>query len=198
MATEKTGRVWVLDTETKGTGAEMVSLERLERERRSPASRERVSVVQRPPAAKPEGAAGVTEAAPAEAEGPRRFKLVNVIKNQVVTEDASAREIVSLLEEVRSAADVHIYVWQGDRWRPLSLSEKKAFWGFRSNGARRSWDGRGRDSHSEENGARSDGRNPHADRERRRQRPSATAAGHLPRVRPRLGRAPRSRPGGNR
>jgi hypothetical protein len=43
-------KIWVLDTETKGTGAEMVPLERALRGKRSAPARERIRVVKRQPA----------------------------------------------------------------------------------------------------------------------------------------------------
>ena len=42
-------KAWVLDTDTKGTGAEMVPLEKLERQRRRGRDRERISVIRRTP-----------------------------------------------------------------------------------------------------------------------------------------------------
>src|SRR5215208_3165109 len=123
MAGEKRGQVWVLDTETKGSGAEMVPLEKLRRQKRQQSCGEPISVVRRSPAPEPEAAVETTDAPSAEAQRPRRFRFVNLITDQLVAEDVGAREIVSLLEDVRSVADVHIYVWQQneDRWRPLTF-----------------------------------------------------------------------------
>jgi hypothetical protein len=200
MAREKRGQVWVLDTETKGTGAEMVPLEKLLRQKRRQNRAEPIAVVRMRPAPEPESAVEVTEAPSAEEQRPRRFRLVNVIRDQLVAEDVGAREIVSLLEDVRSVADVHIYVWHPDedRWRPLTFGEKQVFWGFRSDNARRSWDGRDRDARSGETGARSDRHDSNSDRKGASRAASAARLWHAGRVRPRLGRAPRSRPGGNR
>ena len=120
--------VWVLDTETKGTGAEMVPLEKLQARRRSAPEAPPLSVLG--PAADPELE---IESGPDEARGPRRFKLVNVITRQLLGEGVGAREAIELLRGVRSIVDVHLYVWEpdDDRWRPLSFAEKKAFWAFR-------------------------------------------------------------------
>jgi hypothetical protein len=132
---EKKGQTWVLDTETKGTGAEIVSLEKAQRSRSRP-PRERIRVIRRERPTESAQTPDETDQAAAKTLGPRRFKLVNVLTRQVVAEDVGAREIVVALEGVRSVADVHIYVWdQADgRWRPLTLAEKKAFWRFRSVG----------------------------------------------------------------
>jgi hypothetical protein len=129
---ERSGQVWVLDTETKGTGAEMVPLERLVRQRRLQNRRGPVSAARKRSDSEPVAEAG--EAPTAASQGPRRFKLVNVIKHELVAEHVGAREILDLIEDVPSIADVHIYVWEPDheRWRPLSLDEQRVFWSFRS------------------------------------------------------------------
>jgi hypothetical protein len=113
------GRVWVLDTETKGTGAQMVPLEKA---LKGPAPEpEREFVLPRPrptPPAKPEP------------RPPRRFKVVDVMTRQVLAEGASARETVDLLKDVRSVVDVSIYVWdpKAEDWRQLSQREKNVVW----------------------------------------------------------------------
>ena len=112
---------WVLDTETKGTGARMVPLEDTPREQGG----ESAPVVVRAQPPRPPAAALPT--------GPRRFKLVDAMSRCVLAEGVDARTIVSLLVDVRSVVDVSLYVWEpGDeRWRPLTYSEKKLMWGFR-------------------------------------------------------------------
>jgi len=47
-----------------------------------------------------------------------------------LAEDASARETVSVLEDVRSIVDVNIFVWQpkAEKWRLLTLDEKRRLW----------------------------------------------------------------------
>jgi hypothetical protein len=120
--------VWVLDTETKGTGAEMVPLEKLQARRRAAPGGPPLSVLG------PAADLGLEiESGADEVRGPRRFKLVNVITRQLLGEGVGAREAVELLRGVRNIVDVHIYVWEpdDDRWRPLSFAEKKAFWAFR-------------------------------------------------------------------
>jgi hypothetical protein len=115
-------KTWVLDTETKGTGAQMVPIEKAHGG--SPDGGRGAIVVGEPrprPAKVPEPL------------GPRRFKVVDVMTRRVVAEDASARATVDLLEDVRSIVDVTIYVWERglDRWQELSLREKQMLWGFR-------------------------------------------------------------------
>jgi hypothetical protein len=124
-------KVWVLDTETKGTGAEMVPLEKLVERRRSAPNRERIKVIRRKPDR------GVGESGGADyrdvPEEPHRFKVVDAISGKLLAEDAGAQEAVAALEGMRSVVDARIDVRDpatGD-WRPLSMGEKKVLWGFR-------------------------------------------------------------------
>jgi hypothetical protein len=123
-------RIWVLDTDTKGTGAEMVPLDRALKDKARKREGERGPRVRRRPASpqKPPGEAGA-----AEPRGPRSFKLVNAITREVLGEGIGARETVNLLDEMRSVADVHIYVREcaSDEWRALTLREQKTMWEFR-------------------------------------------------------------------
>jgi hypothetical protein len=120
-------KAWVLDTDTKGTGAEMVPLEKLERQRQGARDRERISVIRRTPLPPEEP----TEDPERDAE--RRFKLVNVLSREVLGDGVGPREAVELLEGARSVVDVRIYVWEPELedWRALSLREKKLMWEFR-------------------------------------------------------------------
>jgi hypothetical protein len=115
-------KTWVLDTETKGTGAQMVPLEKV---LKKPAPKPR-----RPAArAKPKPAApGAVEP-----KQPPEFKVVDAMTRQVLAEGASTRATVDLLREVRSQVDVSIYAWERmtETWRPLTPREKKLLWGFR-------------------------------------------------------------------
>ena len=115
------GKAWILDTETKGTGAQMVPLENVETK---PESKLRPTVV-RP---KPRRASR-----PPEPRGPRRFKVVDVMTEQALAKGTAARETVDVLEGVRSVVDVSIYEWQerDARWRRLTRSERRAFWALR-------------------------------------------------------------------
>jgi hypothetical protein len=121
--------VWVLDTETKGTGAEMVPLERLEKERNRPkGKRERIRVIS------PKDP-GSTEPA-AEPEAPRvarRFRIVDVRSRRMLAEDVGLSEALEALREVGSVVDVNVYVWHDDEedWHPLTLAERRTLWGFR-------------------------------------------------------------------
>jgi hypothetical protein len=124
--------VWVLDTETKGTGAEMVPLEKLQQRKRTAGEAVPTTVIRRtgrsddgPPAATPEPAV----------RAPRRLKLVGVMSGEVVAEDVGPWEAIDALRSFQSIFDVRIYVWEpaDQEWRLLSLGEKKAIWAFRKN-----------------------------------------------------------------
>jgi hypothetical protein len=116
------GKVWVLDTETKGTGANMVPLD---------------SVLRKPGADTVPGFSfpKLKPPAPPESEppAPRRFKVVDVQTREVLTEDVDARATIAALEPVRSIVDVNVWVWQPEheRWRMLTLRELRALWDYR-------------------------------------------------------------------
>jgi hypothetical protein len=118
------GKVWVLDTDTKGTGARMVPLEDV---LRKPGS-EPPPPTPLPPAAKPR--------APGEPRPrqPRRFRVVDAMTQQVLADDADAPAVLDLLGEIRSIVDVSVYVWQprAESWRALTLGEKKVLWDARA------------------------------------------------------------------
>jgi hypothetical protein len=120
-------KAWVLDTDTKGTGAEMVPLEKLERQRQRGRDGERISVIRRTPLP-PEEPAGDSAR-----DDRRRFKLANVLTREVLGDGVGPREAVELLEGVRSVVDVRIYVWEPELedWRALSLREKKLMFEYR-------------------------------------------------------------------
>jgi hypothetical protein len=115
-------KTWVLDTETKGTGAHMVPLERTKSSDAKTRELELVTI-ERPPAPAEQ---------PTVAE-PLRFKLLDVPSGSVLGEDVDAREVVRLLEEMRSALDARIWVRspKTGRWRLLGLEQRKALWSFR-------------------------------------------------------------------
>lgn len=115
-------KVWVLDTDTKGTGAQMVPLEKVEK---GPAPQLKLTRARRKRPARPTRAA--------EPSAPPKFKVVDVMTRRVLAEGASARETVDLLEGVASIVDVSIYVWEesAQRWRSLSLGERRKLWRFR-------------------------------------------------------------------
>jgi hypothetical protein len=116
----KKGKVWVLDTETKGTGAQMVPLDSV---LKTPQPKEHLL----PP--------GVHRATPepapaAEPRAPRRFKVVDLSTRQTLAEDADLRATLALLAEQRSSVDVNVYVWEPEpeRWRLLTLGERQLLW----------------------------------------------------------------------
>jgi hypothetical protein len=112
-------RVWVLDTETKGTGASMVPLEQAQSK---PApSREPFFV---PPKRRPRAPT------PALRRGPRRFRVVDVMTRQVLADDVGLRDALRVLGGLRSSVDASVYVWEPDRdgWRLLTLAEQRLLW----------------------------------------------------------------------
>jgi hypothetical protein len=114
------GKVWVLDSETKGTGAHMVPLEK----------------VQKQPAPKPRRRREPVPPREREAPAPRRperFRIVDVMTLQPMLDDATARETVDRLSQVRSLVDVTIHAWDEDagRWQRLSRGEEQALWRLR-------------------------------------------------------------------
>jgi hypothetical protein len=114
-------KVWVLDTETKGTGAQMVPLEKV---LRKPKSGEPLYV---PPKREPRP--------PKEPEPkrPRSFKIVDVTTGEVLGEHLDTRAAIAALEDVDSVVDVRIYAWDhgSERWILLTLGEQKTLWEFR-------------------------------------------------------------------
>jgi hypothetical protein len=114
-------KVWVLDTETKGTGAQMVPLDK---------------VLRKPTSGEPLYVAPKREPRPPKEPEPRRprsFKIVDVTTGEVLGEHLDARAAIAALEDVGSVVDVRIYVWDhgNDRWVLLTLGEQKALWEFR-------------------------------------------------------------------
>ncbi len=120
---------WVLDTETKGTGAEMVPLDRLEERKRRGTGRERIRVI-RP---KPDpGDEPVFE--PEGERAPRRFRIVSVLTRQTLADDVGISEALEALRGVGSVVDVNVFVWErgAEDWRPLTMSERRRLWNLRS------------------------------------------------------------------
>jgi hypothetical protein len=125
------GRIWVLDTETKGTGAEMVPLERALEAKRAAPKDQRIEVIRRRP--RPQAPEAADPAPEPTAARSRRYRVVNAISGQTLVEDAGAREALTLLEGMRSMVDARVYVREDDEaeWQPLTLREQKALWAFR-------------------------------------------------------------------
>ncbi len=113
------GRLWVLDTDTKGTGAEMVPLEKVLRKPVREPERRLVAPGPEPP----------REPEP-ELKPPPSFRVTDVMSGQVLAERAGARETVELLEGTRSVVDVVLDVWDPDAeiWRRLTHGERKVLW----------------------------------------------------------------------
>jgi hypothetical protein len=112
------GKVWVLDTETKGTGAQMVPLE---------------STLSRPQPKEHFLPAGARRHKPAPGpveRAPRRFRVTDVSTRQVLGDDLGARATLALLAGQRSSVDVNVSVWEPgeERWRLLTLAEKQLLW----------------------------------------------------------------------
>jgi hypothetical protein len=115
-------KIWVLDTETKGTGANVVPLE---------------STLRKPaPAAEPLYVApkrAPRPARPPEPRRPRSYRIVDVTSGEVLGEDIDTRATIRLLEGLGSVVDVRIYVWDEttERWILLTLGEHKSLWDHR-------------------------------------------------------------------
>jgi hypothetical protein len=114
-------KTWVLDTETKGTGAHIAPL----KDRRSHLERELATVTfERPPA----------RARELEPPAPRAFKVVDVMSARVLAEGLDTRETLALLAGMKSVVDARIYVWapSAERWRLLSRAEQRTLWRLRA------------------------------------------------------------------
>jgi hypothetical protein len=113
------GRTWILDTETKGTGAQMVPLDTVVK-KPEPVNKPLFVPRKRRPKPPPEPAP----------RPPRRFKVVDISSRTVLAEDTDARTTLALLGEIRSSVDVNVSVWEPsiDAWRLLTLREKRMLW----------------------------------------------------------------------
>jgi hypothetical protein len=114
------GKVWVLDTETKGTGAQMVPLEKTLRQPASEPVRRRARPV--PKHAPPE-----REAEPA---APRRFRVIDALSREVLAHDAGLSEAVEALGQLAQPVDASVYVWEPKAadWRLLTRRELSLLW----------------------------------------------------------------------
>jgi hypothetical protein len=119
-------KTWVLETHTKGTGANIVPLEHdHEPAQEQPPERKATLFVPRKRAPRP---------APAPPpRTPPRFRVVEVTTQRMLADGASTRETVDTLRDVRSVVDVAISVWseKDGRWRLLTHGEQKALWDLR-------------------------------------------------------------------
>jgi hypothetical protein len=117
-------KTWVLETHTKGTGANIVPVER---DPEAPArEREPEPVFVHPPT-------NPKPPKPPEPRAPRRFKVVDVTTREVLAEDASARAALAALRDVESVTDVAVSSWseKHGRYRLLTHGEQKALWDMR-------------------------------------------------------------------
>jgi hypothetical protein len=119
----RVAKVWVLDTETKGTGAQMVPLEKVLRQPASEPEPRRARALPKP---RPRRQA--PEPVP-----PRRFRVIDALSRQVLAEDANAPETLDVLRGVSQPVEVSIYVWEHkpQEWRLLTNRERKLLWEFR-------------------------------------------------------------------
>jgi hypothetical protein len=117
-------KTWVLDTETKGTGAEMVPLEKVLR-RGTRKSELNLVRLQRPVPPEP--------APEPDAPMRRRFKVLDVMTRETMAEQVDAQRTLDLLGRFRSIVDVQVYVWnpRRRRWRMLGLDEQRVLWDLR-------------------------------------------------------------------
>jgi hypothetical protein len=117
------GKVWVLDTETKGTGAQMVPLEKTLRKPGAEPERRRARPVPKP----------ARREKPPEPAPPRRFRVIDARSRQVLAEEANAPETLELLRDVEQPVDVSVYVWEpnSEEWRLLIGREKALLWELR-------------------------------------------------------------------
>jgi hypothetical protein len=117
-------KTWVLDTETKGTGAHMVPLEKLLRRASEEHDLATFTFKREPEPA--------VEREPDPAPAPR-FRVVDVFSGRELGRDVDVRATVGLLEGRSSVLDSRVYVWvpSSERWRLLTLDEHKLLWRYR-------------------------------------------------------------------
>jgi hypothetical protein len=115
-------KTWILDTETKGTGAHMAPLRPAGGGRAKEGS---LALVELKRPARP----------PRESQSPRpiRFRVTDAMSGRVLAEDVGVRDAVRALEGMRSALDARIAVRSGEsgRWRLLGLEQRRELWSMR-------------------------------------------------------------------
>jgi hypothetical protein len=116
-------KVWVLDTETKGTGAQMLPLEKTLRQPVSEPARRPARPVPKPR----------RREKPVEPTPPRRFRVIDARSRELLADDANAPDTLELLRGIEQPVDVSIYVWEprAETWRLLTSREKSLLWEFR-------------------------------------------------------------------
>jgi hypothetical protein len=117
-------KTWVLDTETKGTGAHMVPLEQTLRRGSEPRKLDTVTLRR---------SAAPAPAPEAPQPAPLRFRIVDIASGTELAHDVDVRAAIEELSHLRSVLDARIYVWvpQDERWRLLTLDERRLMWQFR-------------------------------------------------------------------
>jgi hypothetical protein len=131
MEFEMSRKAWVLDTETKGTGAHVEPLK--DAKPRQPEKALNLTQFKAPP----------RPLTPPKRREPRRFKVVDVLGNRVLADGVGAGDAIAALEQLRSVHDARVFVWDAsvERWRMLTLSETRALWGFRAPAASEAGEG---------------------------------------------------------
>ena len=112
------GKVWVLDTETKGTGAQMVPLEST---LKTPQPKEHflpATARRHKPAPEPVERA------------PRRFRVTDVVSRRTLGDDLDARATLGAVgRAAQQRRRQRLGLGAGeDRWRLLTLAEKQLLW----------------------------------------------------------------------
>jgi hypothetical protein len=120
-------KTWVLDTETKGTGAHIAPLKREDGEK----SRELNLVRFHPPAAA--GSSASSDAKRSVSAQAMRFKVVDILAARVLVEDVTLRAALRALGSSRKAIDARVYARRakGGRWHLLSLADTRRLWSLR-------------------------------------------------------------------
>jgi hypothetical protein len=110
------GTTWVLHTETKGTGAQVVPLDKAKQRSKST----------QPQFIRPQKGARAREQEAPEPRSPRRFRIVDVMTRQRLADEAGISDALAALKNVRSIVDANVYVWEEGRgrWRPMTFEEE--------------------------------------------------------------------------
>jgi hypothetical protein len=117
-------KTWVLDTETKGTGAHIAPLRDGESAPEPPLNLTRFRAPAPPrPADPPE-------------REPRLFRVVDVLAARTVAEEVPVREALQALGSMRTPLDARVYMREpgSRRARLLSLAETRALWELAAGG----------------------------------------------------------------
>lgn len=115
-------KTWILDTETKGTGAHVAPLPSHERRGAHPERPLQTVQLRRPPHPAPDAEDLAAQA--------RRFKIVDVRSAEVLGEELDTQRAADALARMPSPLDARVYVWeeQRSRWRLLDLANTRSLW----------------------------------------------------------------------